>query len=217
MKKLLLIVAACLAGMSMARAAEQGPFVSLSGGQSRSHIDSLLASDRNDRAFGALAGYRWAVSDVVSLGVEGGYADLGKATNDSYDESVLTDVNGVGYPTSWRDHRSYKAKAYMLGLNGQWNLTDKWNLSARYGQARYRTHFVINTTGTFDNLSDSYRTDLKDSHNGAYYGLGVGYRVTGNINVSATVDHYKPSFRDVPGDSAAYAVYVWGIRAEYQF
>jgi hypothetical protein len=216
MKSLLLAVAAFAAGIPMAHAADQGAFVSLSGGQSRSRIDPVLASDRNDTAFAVLGGYRWGVSHALSLGVEGGYTDLGKASNRTYDESVL-DFDGVGHKTTWREIRSYNAKAYMLGLNGQWNITEQWNVSARYGMARYRTRLSIDTTGTYDSLSDTYKTDIKDRHDGAYYGLGVGYRITGHINLSATVDHYKPSFRDVPGDRFSSAIYVWGIRAEYMF
>lgn len=217
MKKLLFAVVACSTIIPVTYAADQGAFISLSAGQSRSQIDRDLARDRNDRAFAALVGYRWAVARTLSLGIESGYGDLGKASEYSHDEYVFTDVDGIDHLSTWRERRSYKAKAYMLGINGQWDVTDSWNVSARYGMARYRTNFVIKSVGTFDDLSDTYKTDIKDRHDGHYFGAGIGYRLTSHINLSVTVDRYKPSFRDVPGNTAAYSVNVWAARAEYRF
>lgn len=164
-----------------------------------------------------MVGYRWAVARTLSLGVEGGYGDLGNASSHSYDEYVFTDVDGVDHLSTWRERRSYKAKAYMLGINGQWNVTDSWNVSAHYGMARYRSNFVIESIGTFDDLRDAYKTNIKDRHDGRYFGAGVGYRLTSAVNLSVVVDRYKPSFRDVPGGTATYSVNVWGARAEYRF
>lgn len=217
MKTLALIIVAFLAAIPAVQAADQGPFISLSAGQSRSHIDPDMASDRNDRAFGALVGYRWSLNEELSLGVEGGYSDLGKATEHFDDEYVLTDVDGADHSVTWKEHRAYKAKAYQVGINGQWNVNDRWNLSAHYGWARYRTTFMIKSTGTFDDLSDTYVTNIKNSHDGQYFGLGVGFKVTEHVNLSVAADRYKPSYKDVPGDSASYALNVWSIRAEYLF
>jgi OmpA-OmpF porin, OOP family len=177
----------------------------------------LLADHRNDRSFAALAGYRWAVGNALTLGIEGGYGDLGKATEHSYSAYVSTDVDGGQHSSTYREQRAYKAKAYLLGVNGQWNLDDRWNLSARYGLARYRTHFTIKSTGTFDDLGITDSVDIKDRHDGRYFGAAVGYKASQHVNVSLALDHYKPSYRDVPGGTAAYALYVWNVRAEYLF
>ena len=77
----------------------------------------------------------------------------------------------------------------MLGINGQWDVTDSWNVSARYGMARYRTNFVIKSVGTFDDLSDTYRTDIKDRHDGRWR------QVPAADLVRAECDHHQSLVR----------------------
>ncbi|HVI55611.1 MAG TPA: outer membrane beta-barrel protein [Luteibacter sp.] len=217
MKKILFMVSLTLAAVPVTRASDQGAFISVSAGQSRLLIDRASVPDRRDRAITLFTGYRWSVAPSFSLGVEAGYGDLGKASGNSYSEYVLTDINGVDHVLTWRERRYYQTKAYLLGVNGQWDITDRWNLSAHLGAAKYRTNFVIASHGTFDNLSDDSRSDYKERRGSHYYGLSTGYKLSDHVELSLTLDRYHPSFSFGRYGTETYSLNVWGVKAEYSF
>src|SRR6202000_197103 len=76
----------------------------------------------NDTGYGANVGYRWAFTPNVAIGVEGGYTKLG-----TFDPKASFDVPGVSRAD---------VKGWNLGLNGHFNLTPNWYVSARGGYFR---------------------------------------------------------------------------------
>jgi hypothetical protein len=193
-----------------------GAFVSIDAGRSRLDVSKLEFADRTDTAYGVLGGYRWPVTRTFALGIEGGYAYLGKAKDHSTSAYTLQGIDG---PHALRgdDRRYDKSQALMLGVNIRWELPAHWAVTAHGGRARYRTNFVIDSQFSFDNLSDADHYDAKHTSNDFYYGFGVGYDVTKQFGLTTTYDRYSPVFAYVPGDTATHTVAVTGIRAEYRF
>lgn len=217
MKNRSFAIAALLAVVPATHAADQGAFISISAGQSRSQIDRDFAPNRIGRAFATLAGYRWAVNSRLSLGVEGGYAALGEANYHLVEPYSYTFYEGGTVSGVDRERIAYKAKAYLLGINSQWNVNDRWNLSAHYGWARYRTTLLVLGSSTFYDKKTQYDATSNDIRNGRYFGLGVGFNVAEYLNLSVTADRYKPTYRQIYGDTFSYGINVWGLRAEYLF
>lgn len=219
MSKVLLVVAfaTALASVTPAiHANSAGAFVSLDAGRSHNEVSRLEFRDRTDLAYGVLVGYRWALRPSFYMGVEGGYAHLGKAKDHTVDDYVFQGVDGP-HAIHEEDRRYDKSRALMLGVNMRWELPGHWALTAHGGRARYRTNFVIESYGSFDDLSYVDRSTNKHSNNGSYYGIGIGYDVTRHFGLTAAYDRYNPVFAYVPGDTATHKVEVVGIRGEYRF
>ena len=110
--------AVALPVLSMAQSADQGAGGFFINGQvGRSELDKGLYNDK-DTGYGANVGYRWAFTPNVAIGVEGGYTKLG-----TFDPKGNFDV-----PVGRAD-----VKGWNLGLNGHFNLTPNWYVSARGG------------------------------------------------------------------------------------
>src|SRR6185312_3538405 len=96
------------------------------------------AYDDNDTGYGANVGYRWAINPSVALGVEGGYTKLG-----SFDPKG--GLNGVGLDRA-------QVKGWNLGVNGHFNLSPNWYVSARGGFFRgdVRGDQIVGSSSTPD-------------------------------------------------------------------
>jgi opacity protein-like surface antigen len=210
-----LVAAMAFAGPAL-HAEGSGAFVSVDAGRSRLGVSELEFGDRTDTAYAVLGGYRWSITRSLALGIEGGYAYLGKAKDQSTSAYTLQGVDGP-HQLRGDDYRYDESRAAMLGMNVRWELPAHWSVTAHGGAAHYRTNFVIDSHFSFDNLSDSDRYEAKHSNNDFYYGFGVAYDVSSHLSLAATYARYSPVFEYVPGDTATHTVTVIGARAEYRF
>jgi OOP family OmpA-OmpF porin len=235
MKKVLLSVAmlsaAATASAVHADTAEVGEtFLSVQAGQSRfASNDSLTPRrsglfvgtrdehfDRHDQAFGISGGYRWPLSETTRLGVEGGYVDLGEAT-DHYDESPYY----VGNVIDSTQKRREKVKAPFVGVNGRWIIGDAWSLTGRAGIARYRSSLDVDTVTVIngDPLPHGYNSYDRTSVS-YYYGIAFGYDITSQLGIALSFDRYNPEFKTQVNDQShkeSVRVTVPGLRVEYRF
>jgi len=176
MKTTLIAIALATAGLSAApmlshAADANGPggglFINGNIGQSSL---SKGAYDDNDTAYDANIGYRWALNPNVALGIEGGYANLGK-----FDPSSNFNSQGLGRAS---------VKGWTLGVNGHFNITPEWYLSGRAGLFRaYVKGAYLDAAATpvyVDDTSSKY-----------YAGAGVGYDFSNNLSIGVNYDYYK--------------------------
>lgn len=235
MKKVLLsaaLIAAVTSGAAArADTAEVGEaFLAVQAGQSRFASNGALAPrrsglfvgtrdehfDRHDQAFGISGGYRWPLSETTRLGVEGGYVDLGEAT-DRYEQSPYF----VGNVIDSTQKRREGVKAPFVGINGRWIIGDAWSLTGRAGVARYRSSLDIDTATVVNG------TPLPDSHSSYdrssvsyYYGIAFGYDVTPQFGIALSFDRFNPEVKSQVNDQShkeSVRVIVPGLRAEYRF
>lgn len=170
MKKTLLALAVSVAGLAALPAAshaadDNGGFF-VNGAIGRSSLDKGPYND-NDTGYNVNIGYRWALNPNVALGIEGGYTDLGNfAPRSSY----------AGFPKA-------EVSGWTLGVNGHFNLTPNWYLSARGGFFRgdIKGQYLVGTTPIYvDETSNKY-----------YAGAGFGYDFNNNLSVGVNYDYYK--------------------------
>ena len=144
----------------------------------------------DDTAYGANVGYRWALSPSLALGVEGGYTNLG-----SFDaKDSLSDL-GL---------RQAKVDGWNLGVNGHYNLSPNWYVSARGG------FFRADVKGGF--LDGTTPVSINDNSNKYYAGAGFGYDFSNNFSVGLNYDYYKTDTKSLNLDPTLVSV-----SAEYRF
>ncbi|QDE41205.1 hypothetical protein FIV34_19370 [Luteibacter pinisoli] len=213
MQKVLLSVAAAaalsFASFSAAAATHDGAFISVNGGSSQYDISHTRWQDKNDTAFGVTTGYRWVVDRPFALGVEVGYANLGKMSAKlDYSDNFYSDV--VNY--------KQKGQALLVGANGKWDLPHGFTITGRLGVAHSRLKYTAN-----EHLSpaipgyDVFHDERTSSDNGIYAGLGFGYDFTPNIGITVTYDHYSTKAEDVLLDKRGVDISVYGAAVEYRF
>ena len=148
------------------------------------------AYDDNDTGYGANVGYRWAINPSVALGVEGGYTRLG-----SFDPKDGFGALGLGRA---------KVDGWNVGVNGHFNVTPNWYVSARGGFFRgdVKGSYLAGSTPVFvDATSDKY-----------YAGAGFGYDFNNNLRVGLNYDYYK-----VNKDGLNLTPNLVSVSAEYRF
>jgi len=184
--------AAALPVLSMAQSADQGAGGFFINGQvGRSELDKGIYDD-HDTGYGANVGYRWALNPNVALGVEGGYTKLG-----SFDPKNVGDLAG---PLGRAD-----VKGWNLGVNGHFNLTPNWYISARGG------YFRGDVQGTY--FADAATPVRVDSTSNKYYaGAGFGYDFSRNVSVGLNYDYYK-----VDKDGLKFDPNLISVSGEYRF
>jgi len=213
-------------------AQDSGWFVSLGGAHSSMERNSFLTptksrtnpftisqnDDRTDRAFDARFGYRWALTDTLALGVEGGYADLGKGTSNE-DASLV--LGSTGYYANYHVDSEQKSKAILLGANVRWHLSERWSLAAHAGVARYKTKF---DTVLFYSVMGTPRPTSYDSftHRSSdyYAGLSLGFDVLSDLTVSVSYDQFQPdSYSDGISEKKYKSdrIRTTGVNLEYRF
>lgn len=195
-KLLPLAAAACglFATTAYADQTTNGWFVNASGGTAhyKATVDGLGSGTDDNTAFILNAGYR----DQGVLGFEAGYTNLGSV-------SATTDAG---------DRAKLKADGWTLGLNGHFNLTDHWYLSARGGLFMWKLKANVTVGSGADRAT--YRAS-KQSLNW-YAGIGTGYDINRNWSVGASFDYYRISdkFDGVGFDVGSR---VFSVGAEYRF
>ncbi|GAP65622.1 hypothetical protein MBSD_n0912 [Mizugakiibacter sediminis] len=190
MKKSMLalaLVACAFAVPTLSQAADysNGAFINGQAGQSK--LKGIHASDDTDTGFAINAGYRWAVSPSVLLGVEGGYVDLGKFTDRAPGASA-----------------EFKLSGWNAGVNGKFAIADQWYFSARAGF--FSAHRKLSGNAFGISVSGS---DTKSKY---YGGIGFGYDFSNNVSVGLNYDRYWANDSDVDAKGD-----LLSVGAEYRF
>lgn len=162
-----LFCTAALAIPPAARSAESSVFVS--GSIGRSSIDNG-GFDTNDMGYQANAGYRWAVGSNILIGVEGGYAKLGKFSSNP--SSTGIDV---------------KERGPIVGANMRVDVAPNWYFGAHTGYMR--AHF---TASTHFGMSHSETLDAW------YAGVGFGHDFNRHVSMGISYDYFDAEARGVP-------------------
>jgi OOP family OmpA-OmpF porin/outer membrane immunogenic protein len=165
--------------------------VFINGNVGQSDLDKGVYNDK-DTGYGANVGYRWAFSPNVAIGVEGGYTQLG-----SFSPKSSADIGGT-FPQA-------KVEGWNLGLNGHFNLSPNWYVSARGG------YFRGDVKGeTF--ASPATATYVDDTSNKYYAGAGFGYDFSKNVSVGLNYDYYKANTNGLNLDP-----HLISVSGEYRF
>lgn len=197
MKKSLLALAFATAGLMAAPTvfAQSAPngnggwFVN--GNVGRTSIDKG-PYDGHDTGYGINGGYRWAVNPSVALGAEIGYNDLGNI----HAKNVFNSDRVV-------NRNKTQLHGWTAGVNGHFNLSPNWYISARTGIYGWKGHGMSN-----DDLPA--RHSLDDTS--WYAGAGFGYDFTNNFSLGLNYDYYDAKKHDV--DLSTDMV---SVSAEYRF
>lgn len=146
----------------------------------------------HDTGYAVDGGYRWAVNPSVALGAEVGYNDLGNihAKNIFNSQSVVED--GKSQLHGW-----------TAGVNGHFNVTPNWYISARTGIYGWKGHGLSNN-------ENPVRRGLDDTS--WYAGAGFGYDFSNNVSLGLNYDHYNAKKSNV--DLSTNMV---SVSAEYRF
>lgn len=177
---------AALPAVTLAADSAGGAFVNGNVGQAS--LDKGLYND-DDLGYGVNLGYRWALSPSVALGVEGGYADLGKF-------DAKNRYGGLGISRA-------QVRGWTAGVNGHFNLSPEWYLSGRAGL------FRADTKGW---TSDTVPNYVDDTSTKWYAGAGFGYDFSNNLSVGLNYDYYKTDKNNLKLDPNLVSV-----SAEYRF
>ena len=165
----------------------------INGNVGQSDLDKGFYNDK-DTGYGANVGYRWAFSPNVAIGVEGGYTKLGSFDPKS---GAILDIGGA-VPRA-------DVQGWNLGLNGHFNLSPNWYVSARGG------YFRGDVKGqTFEGPSAT--TFVDDTSNKYYAGAGFGYDFSRNVSVGLNYDYYK-----VDTDGLKLDPHLISVSGEYRF
>lgn len=133
------------------------------------------------------------------IGFEAGYTHLGHLS-ESYEQG--------GYGSSAR----LSGDGWTLGINGHFNLTPQWFISARGGLFLWKLH--ARETDFGPGFSQTYR-DSTQSTDG-YAGIGTGFDINRHWSVTANFDYYRIS---KPTDFGKLEIgnRVFTVGAEYRF
>ncbi len=195
MKNTLLALALSAAGLAMAPAishaddGSNGGFF-VNGNVGQSNLDRGAYND-SDTGYGANVGYRWAFSPSVALGVEGGYTKLGSFNPKS-------EFSGLGLNNA-------QIQGWNAGVNGHFNLSPNWYVSARTGL------FRGDLKGDFIDASGTPNY-VNDTSNKYYAGAGFGYDFSNNLSVGLNYDYYKAD-----KDGLNFNPDLVSVSAEYRF
>ena len=184
----LLTAAACMGTSAQAKDLT-GWFVN--GGVGSAHHRATyggLSGKESDTSYQINAGWR-----SQFIGVEGGYVDLGS----------ISENDGMG------DSARLSGKGWTLGLNGHFNPTDKWYISARAG-------FFGWTLDARADIADGAggTTRISGSDNGlnGYAGVGTGVDFNRHLSLGVNFDYYKINKHGYNINSKVYSV-----NMEYRF
>lgn len=186
LKKLSIGLAALLFG---AAAWAQGYGV-VSAGVSRLSADcsGIASCDKSDTAFKLLGGYKFN----PNLAAEVGYFDYGKATASDSGLSM-----------------SIKTTAFGGGIAYHQDLSTDWNFVARLGIAQVKTKI----SGTVVGLGSGSESD---NNFNAYFGLGVGYKLSKTMSLDLAWDASRSKF-DKSGISESGNVNAYSIGLTFSF
>ncbi len=196
MKKTLLTLAFVSAGLlggtaAMAQNAPHNDGWFINGNVGRVAVDKGPYND-HDTGYALSGGYRWAINPSVALGVEAGYNTLGNMDV----RKAYTDGNPAN------DDRS-SLHGWTAGVNGHFNLTPNWYVSAHTGLYRW----------SGDGLTKDANPVRKSTNDTSWYaGAGVGYDFSNNFSLGVNYDYYDASKKHLDLNSDMVSVNV-----EYRF
>ena len=171
-------------------------FVNAGVGQGQYHVghtDGLgYKLDEKDTAGALRFGYAWRVANGFDLGVEGGYADLGKMVA-NYNDGTVSAKSDLA------------AKGWLLGGNGKYRFDGNWYLSARAGWFRSQEK-VRASVG--DATTSSYAST--DGHG------DVGYDFAPNFSMGLNYDNYHAKAK-LEGVSNSGNIGTFMLSAEVRF
>lgn len=180
----LLAAGACFASGAQAKDLT-GWFVN--GGVGSAHYSAHLGDlhgTESDTSFQVTGGWR-----SQFIGLEAGYVDLGS----------------VGDSDNMGDKYKISGHGWTLGVNGHFNPTEKWYISARAGFFRWTTKFRATLGG------EPYYSGTDNGTNG-YFGLGTGVDFNRNWSLGVNGDYYQIN-------AHGYDVHtkVYSVNLEYRF
>ena len=209
------LAALVLAGGSVAAlAADSGWYAGVGVGGSKAkdfpsaaEVDAMLladygivatsTADDTGTAWKLFAGYRFN----KNFALEGGYADLGKATFDSI----------VTVPAAGTVSLAWKAKAWSLAAVGILPVTDQFEVFGKVGAHRWDLDASVAVAGGGGAAAGS----ADDSGSSWLYGVGASYSFTKNMAVRAEWERYgKVGDEDNTGRSD---IDVWSLGIQYKF
>lgn len=178
----LLAAGACVASGAQAKDLT-GWFIN--GGVGSAHYDAHalgLSGTESDTSFQFTGGWRSRF-----IGLEGGYVDLGSVSE-----------QGTGYSAK------VSGKGWTVGVNGHFNPTEKWYISARAGLFFWRIHASATDGVTTASASDH--------HTNGYAGIGTGFDIDQHWSVGVNGDYYQMNGQGYDVDTKVYSV-----NLEYRF
>ena len=195
MKKNLITLALVAAGMvadtsDFAQSADNaGWFVN--GNVGRTSIDKGPYND-SDTGYAFGTGYRWGLTPSVALGFEAGYNDLGniKVSNVFTSDPVLAKERSA-------------LRGWTAGINGHFNVTPNWYISARTGVYGWRGHGLSNNDNPL--RKSVSKTDF-------YGGAGVGYDFSNNWSLGVNYDYF-----DAKKSQVNLSTDMLSVSTEYRF
>jgi opacity protein-like surface antigen len=182
------ILAAALAAAAVGAQAQV--YVTASGGLSSASVDcgGTSSCDKSGMGFKLLGGYRV----MPNVAVEAGYYNLGKFSASGF-------VSGWGtVKTEW------KTAGFGVGAALSADIAPNVNVVGRLALASMSTKVSANIGGSSGSDSESNMAVL--------LGLGVGYALTKNVSIDATVDMGK---HDYAGESGSARVFGLGLTASF--
>ena len=148
--------------------------------------------DDHDTGYAINGGYRWSLAPNFALGAEVGYNDLGNV----HPNNIFTSQPVV-------DRSKSQLHGWTAGVNGHFNLTPNWYLSARTGLYSWTGH----------GLSNDINPVRKSLDNNSYYaGAGMGYDFSNNVSLGLNYDHY-----DAKKQNVNLGTNMVSVSAEYRF
>ncbi|HEX7369376.1 MAG TPA: outer membrane beta-barrel protein [Rhodanobacteraceae bacterium] len=181
---LALLTAAACVGTSAQAADLTGWFVN--GGVGTAHYDAHaagLSGSESDNSFQFNAGWR-----SQFIGLEGGYVDLGSISeHDDLGNSI-----------------KLSGKGWTAGINGHFNPTEKWYISARVGLFLWS----IDANATLNGQSASG----SDHHTNGYAGIGTGFDINRHWSIGVNGDYYQ-----MKGHGYKVNTKVYSANLEYRF
>jgi|GEM_PF-4760353 len=188
--------------------APSGTFLDVSAGKARYNLDVRGYDGKSDFSYALTGGYRWALNDRFALGIEGGYADLGKITHHEGDR-----LNRGRGKAPYERAGQLESHAWLLGANAKWQWTPTWSLVGRLGTAYTVTRFEAVTRTPFRDR----KVRASESRGSMYLGLGLGYAVSSKFDLTAGITHYSLTGYESASRNQEIAVNTFNVGAAFRF
>jgi OOP family OmpA-OmpF porin/outer membrane immunogenic protein len=154
--------------------------------------ENFYSNDAGDTTgYGASLGYRWALNPSIALGIEGGYANIGRFEPNFTVDTVL---------------RRADLSGWNLGINGHFSIAASWYVSARGGW------FHGDVKGSHVTSLQYPPIDVDSTSNKYYAGVGFGYDFGKNVSIGLNYDRYQANT-----DSLNFKLNLTSLSAEYRF
>jgi hypothetical protein len=212
MNKYLVACSAAAMAVACANASAQDAgafFINAGVGQGQYHVGHTDGVDDKDTAGALRFGYAWKVAEGFHLGVEGGYANLGKLVA----EGRLEYRDG----TVVNDKVEVETRGWLLGADGKYTFGGRWFLSARAGWFRSTADNDYRNEAVYSDGSRYVQYDSADADGDGWYGgVGVGYDFAPNFSLGLNYDNYHSKTKDGL-DTIEGNIGVYTATAEFRF